>query len=102
MKVVEMLKKLHVSVPFTKFHSQMPTYVKFLKEIVSKKRRLEEHEAVAMTATSSIVIRSTPLKLKNSGSFSIPYQLGTMDFKRALCDLEAIVSLMILPVCVVS
>lgn len=39
-KFIEMLKKVYVNVPFTEDLSQMPTYVKFLKEILSKKRKL--------------------------------------------------------------
>lgn len=37
---VDMIKKLYVNMPFTEVLSQTPTYVKFLKEILSKKRIL--------------------------------------------------------------
>ena len=71
----------------------MPIYIKFLKEILSKKRKLEEHEIVAMIATTSMVIQSMPPKMKDSGKFSILCQLGIMNFDRELCDLGASVGL---------
>ena len=43
-----MLKKLHVNVPFLDVLSQMPLYAKFLKEILSKKRKINEHETIAL------------------------------------------------------
>jgi len=47
-KFLDMLKKLHVNVPFLDALSQMPLYAKFLKEILSKKRKSDEHETVAL------------------------------------------------------
>jgi len=34
----------------------MPSYAKFLKDILSNKRKLEEHEIVALTKECSAVI----------------------------------------------
>lgn len=42
--------------PFTEALTQKPSYAKFLKEIISNKRKLEDHETVAMTLDSSVVI----------------------------------------------
>ena len=39
-KFVSMFKKLHVDVPFFEVLEKMPQYTKFMKEILSKKRRL--------------------------------------------------------------
>lgn len=51
----------------------MPTYTKFLKEILSNKRKFDDHETVAMTIDRSVVIRNMlPKKLKDSRHFSIP------------------------------
>lgn len=44
-KFVEVFKKLHINIPFPNIFAQMPIYAKFLKEILSNKRKLEEHEA---------------------------------------------------------
>jgi len=40
-KFLDMLKKLHVNVSFLDALSQMPLYAKFLKEIPSKKRKID-------------------------------------------------------------
>ena len=37
-KFIEMMNKLYIDVPFTEVLIQMPTYAKFLKEILSKKK----------------------------------------------------------------
>ncbi len=39
------------------------------------------------------------LKLKDLGSFSVPYHIGDISIKKALCDLGASVSLMPLSIC---
>lgn len=66
---------------------------------MSKKRKLEECEVVPMNATTSIVIQSMPLKLKNLGSFSIPCKFGNMEFDIPLYDFGESVSLIPLSVC---
>jgi len=40
-KFSEVLKKLYINIPFTDTLSQMPSYTKFLKEILSNKRKLK-------------------------------------------------------------
>ncbi|XP_017970393.1 PREDICTED: uncharacterized protein LOC108660652 [Theobroma cacao] len=49
----------------------MPSYLKFLKNILTKKRKLEEFEIVALTEECSAIIQNKlPPKLKDPGSFS--------------------------------
>lgn len=99
-KFVELIKKIHLNILFTEILTQIPSYAKFLKEILSNKIKLEIHKTVAMTLYSSVVIQSIVIhKLKDPGSFSIPCYIGTMDFEKALCDLGASVSLMPLSMC---
>ena len=63
--------------PFIKVVTQMPLYAKFLKEILSKKRRIAEEGVVNLTATCSAVINKTfPEKMKDPGSFTIPCVIG--------------------------
>ncbi|XP_024023165.1 uncharacterized protein LOC112092118 [Morus notabilis] len=73
----------------------MPNYVKFMKEILSKKRRLGEFETVALTKECGLISQSTlPPKLKDPGSFTIPCSIGNTYFDKTLCDLGASVNLM--------
>ncbi|XP_061360329.1 uncharacterized protein LOC133304330 [Gastrolobium bilobum] len=63
-KFLDLLKQLHVNIPFVDALEQLPTYVKFMKEILSRKRRLEEFETVALTQESSqYLLRKIPPKL---------------------------------------
>jgi len=79
-----MLKKLHVNVPFLDALSQMPLYGKFRKAILSKKRKIEEHETVALgEECSTVVPNQLPVMLKDLGSFSIPCMIGSVNIDRA-------------------
>jgi len=90
-----MLKELHVNVPFLDTLSQMPLYAKLLKEILSKKRKIDVHETVALGEECSAVVLNQPSsKLKDPGSFSIPCMIGSVSIDRALCNLGSSVSLM--------
>ncbi|XP_058725740.1 uncharacterized protein LOC131597035 [Vicia villosa] len=42
-KFVELLKQLNITIPFTEAITQMPSYAKFLKEILSNKKKLEDN-----------------------------------------------------------
>ncbi|XP_061368344.1 uncharacterized protein LOC133311333 [Gastrolobium bilobum] len=73
----------------------MPSYVKFMKDILTKKRRLEEYETVALTKEcSSYVSNNLPKKLEDRGSFTIPCTIGDRYISRALCDLGSSINLM--------
>ncbi|XP_021667187.2 uncharacterized protein LOC110655253 [Hevea brasiliensis] len=99
-KFLEVLQKLYINIPFTKALSQIFSYMKFLKEILSKKRKLQEYETVALIEECSAILQNklTP-KLKDPGSFSIPCLIGNMNIDKALYDIGATVSLMPLSVC---
>lgn len=44
-----MFRSFHINVQFADLLEQMPNYVKFLKDIISNKERLSEHETVMLT-----------------------------------------------------
>ncbi|XP_061359905.1 uncharacterized protein LOC133303948 [Gastrolobium bilobum] len=98
-KFLDLLKQLHVNIPFVDALEQMPTYVKFMKEILSRKKRPEEFETVALTQESSqYLLSKIPPKLGDPGSFTIPCTIGDHYISRALCDLGASINLMPLSV----
>ena len=73
----------------------MPNYAKFLKDILSKKKKITEKGVVSLTATCSAVIqKSLPAKMKDPSSFTIPYTTGKYEFKKSLCDSGANINLM--------
>ena len=98
-KFLKTFQKLEISMPFTEVVTQMPLYAKFLKEILSKKRRFAEEGVVNLTATCSAVIKKNlPEMMKDPGSFTIPCTIGGFEIKKALCDSGASINLMPLSV----
>jgi len=96
-KFVDMLKKIYINVPFTEALSHMPLYEKNLKDILSKKRKIEDNETIALTRECSVVIqKKLPPKLKDPGSFSIPCVIGKETIEKAMYDLGSSVSLLLL------
>ncbi|XP_073133953.1 uncharacterized protein [Henckelia pumila] len=69
-KFLEVFKKLNINILFADALMQMPSYAKFLKEILSNKRKLEEHAMISLTENFSAL------------------------FHKALCDLGASIYLM--------
>ena len=55
-KLLDNFKKIEINIPFAEVINQMPLYAKFLKEILSKKRKLVEEGIVNLTATCSAII----------------------------------------------
>ena len=43
---------------------------------------------------STILLNKLPQKLKDPRSFTIPYTIGSINFDKALCDLDASINLM--------
>ena len=77
----------------------MPNYAKFMKDILSKKKKIAEEEIVSLIATCNAVIqKSLSAKMKDPGSFTIPCSIGKYEFKEALCDSGASINLMPLSV----
>ncbi|XP_058722056.1 uncharacterized protein LOC131593535 [Vicia villosa] len=90
-KFVEILKQLNITIPFTLAITQIPSYAKFLKEILSNKKKIEDNETVTWENLSP--------KLKDSGSFSIPCNIEKFVIDKALYNLGASISLMPLSIC---
>ena len=51
-----MFKKIEINITFSEALTHMPKYAKFMKDILSKKRKITEEGIVSLTATCSIVI----------------------------------------------
>ena len=94
-KFLNKFKKLKINIPFTDALAQMPNYVKFIKEIMSNKKKLESYETVNMSENCNVIIQRKLLeKKKDPGSFAIPCVIGQHTFNKALCDFGASINLM--------
>ncbi|KAK5839228.1 hypothetical protein PVK06_008002 [Gossypium arboreum] len=69
--------------------------MKFLKELLVNKRKLDEASHVELNAICSAILQNKlPHKLKDPGSFTIPCLIGSLDINHALADLGAIINIM--------
>ena len=88
-KFIEVIKKLYANIPLLDA-MQVPTYAKYIKDILGNKRTLPTTEVVQLTEECSAAILDALLvKKKDHGCPTI-----TCDFSNALCDLGASVSVM--------
>ncbi|CAM8890832.1 unnamed protein product [Rhodiola kirilowii] len=92
---MDKIRTLYITMPRTEAITQILIYAKFMKEIRTRKRKIERTETVALSEEcSSTMHQSMPPKLKDSKSFSISCDIGGNTIHRALCDLGASVSIM--------
>ena len=86
-KFLNMFKKMEINIPFVEALVQMSHYAKFMKDIISKKRKLDEGGVVNFFASCSAIIqKNLPQKMQDPGSFTIPCTIRNHEFGKALCD----------------
>ena len=91
----ERFKTLHINMPLAECLAQMPKYAKFLKELITNKKKLQEFETVTLTKEcSAIISNKLPLKMKQLRSLTIPCSIGNLSFQKSLCDSGAFINLM--------
>lgn len=77
----------------------MPNDAKFVKELMSKKRCFENLGITkAMDERGEIIQKKLPQKLKDLRNFSIPCNIGSVTFDKALYDLGVSINLMSLSI----
>ena len=90
-----MFKKVEINMPFSRALTQMPQYAKFMKDILSKKRKITEEGILRLIATYTAVIKKIlPEKMQDLGSFTIPCKIGDANMGKSLCDSRASINLM--------
>ncbi|XP_070056883.1 uncharacterized protein [Nicotiana tomentosiformis] len=57
-RFLDMLRQVNVNLPFTEVLSQMPVYANFLKEILTKKRKMEETSVVKLTEHCKAILQN--------------------------------------------
>lgn len=91
------LIKIQVSIPFCEAFKQILVYEKFMKELLSRKRKLNYDENIALEKEyNAIIQRKVPPKLTDSGRFSTPCSIGLLTIVYALCDLGVSINLILL------
>ena len=98
-RFLELFKKLQIDIPFSEALEQMPVYAKFMKDILSKKRRINDEETIQIDANCSAIIQRTlPKKEQDPGRVTLPVAIGTTHVGKALLDLGSSINLMPLSV----
>ncbi|XP_021307193.1 uncharacterized protein LOC110431839 [Sorghum bicolor] len=94
LRFVEMVEKTNVSVPLMDV-LHIPSYAKFIKDIINNKRPLPSVEVVKLTEEcSTAILNHLPVEKQDLGCPTITCSIGTQYFDHALCDLRASVSVM--------
>ncbi|CAM8956231.1 unnamed protein product [Rhodiola kirilowii] len=99
-KFAKMMRKLCVTMPFTEVITQAPSYARFLKDVITCRRTIEDVDTVSLNGECSAILQPRmPPKLEDPGSFSISCYINDVKIERAMCDLGASISLMPYSLC---
>jgi hypothetical protein len=91
---MDVIQKIHINIPLVDA-MWVPTYARYLKDILNNKRPLSTTEMVKLTEEcSNAILHQLPENKKNPCCPTISCSIGTQHFDQALCDLGASVSVM--------
>ena len=99
-RFLDIFKKLEITIPFGEALQQMPLYLKFLKDLQTKKSKYIHSDTIVVEGNYSVVIQQIlPPKHKDPGSVTIPCSIGVVSVGKDLIDLGANINLMSLSMC---
>ena len=93
-RFITMLKHLSINVPLVEDLEQMPGYAKLMKDLVTKKRSVTFEDDDRLQHCSAIATRSLVQNKEDPGAFTIPCIVGSLHFRKALCDMGSSINLM--------
>ena len=94
-RILEVLRQVKVNIPLLDLIKQVPPYAKFLKDLCTIKKGLGiEKKAFLTEHVSAIIQNKYPIKYKDPGSPTIPFNIGGNCIDKSLLDLGASVNLM--------
>ncbi|XP_040953669.1 uncharacterized protein [Gossypium hirsutum] len=98
-EILETFRKVEVNIPLLDAIKQIPHYVKFLKELCTRKRRLIGNERVNVGENVSAVLqKKVSPKYKDQCMFAISCDIGNVGIKKAMCDSGASINVMPYPI----
>jgi hypothetical protein len=93
--ILEVFKQVRINIPFLDAIQQIPSYTKFLKDLITVKRKTNVPKKAFMTRQVSAILQcKLPLKYKDLGCPTITCMIGVSQIERALLDLGASVNLL--------
>jgi hypothetical protein len=91
---VDLIQHINISAPLLDA-MQVPTYARYLKDILTNKRLLPTTEVIKLTEVCRVaILQQHPKKKKDPRCPTISWFFGTQNFDQDLCDLGASVSVM--------
>jgi hypothetical protein len=94
-KILEVFKQVQINIPFLDAIQQVSAYVKFLKDLVTIKRKTNvPKKAYLIEQVSSILQCKLPIKYKDPGCPTIACMIGESQINRVLLDMGASVNLL--------
>ncbi|XP_016195807.1 uncharacterized protein LOC107636846 [Arachis ipaensis] len=97
-KMVEMFKKVEVTIPLFDAIHQVLKYAKFLKNLCMNKERIHELETIPLGSSISALMGVIPEKCGDLGPCLVTCTIDGVQFVDCMCDLSACVSIMLLSV----
>ena len=93
--ILEVFKYVHINIPFLDAMQQVPSYAKFLKDLVTVKRKTNVPKKAFLTKLVSFILQyKMPVKYKDPGCPTIACKIGDNRAERALLDLGDSVNLL--------
>ncbi|KAF3655859.1 putative serine/threonine-protein kinase TOR-like isoform X1 [Capsicum annuum] len=86
--------ELSINILLVEALEQIPSFAKFMKDLVTKKWTVCYEPVDNVHHCSAIASKLLIEKKDDPGAFTIPCTIGFFNFTRALCDLEASINLM--------
>jgi len=93
--ILEVFKQVQINIPFLEAIQQVPSYAKFLKDLITVKRKTNVSKKFCLTEqVSSILQHRLPIKYKDPGCPTISCTIEVSHIEKALLDLGASVNLL--------
>ncbi|XP_058775809.1 uncharacterized protein LOC131650086 [Vicia villosa] len=100
-RFLDIFSRLQINIPFSEVLEQMPTYAKFMKDIITKKGRFTDQEVITVDACySAIIQRTLPKKESDLGKVTLPVTINDVYVGKGLIDLGS--SIILIPLSLVK
>ncbi|XP_015965786.1 uncharacterized protein LOC107489549 [Arachis duranensis] len=93
-KMVEMFKKVELTIPLFDAIHQVPKYANFLKDLCMNKDRIHEPETIPLGSSISALMGALLEKCGDPGPCMVTCTIDGVQFIDCICDLGACVSIM--------
>src|SRR5204862_572323 len=92
--ILELFKHVQINIPLLDAIKQVPAYAKFLKDLVTAKKKTNVQKRAFLTEqVSSVILSKYPIKYKDPGAPMIACKIGNFSVDKELLDLDERINL---------